>query len=227
MWHLIWCKDTPPLLFHISHLTLTHLTFDLDVCSGFHSIACTCWCSSVGACECDWLNPSYLLMYRACCVWFNTYSLCVFVCVLYSFGKQLGGRRGCECITLEPSEMIVVSRNTLSVFVSFPITSLFILPPLLPLPFDFIHFIRLHLMSVLDFVLPSALLLFIPFLLFLSSLFFSVSLISGLSVRAPLSLHMLCVLKFIFKWASFGSLGICSNIILLIVAIFQLGGFRK
>ncbi|TKS83105.1 Rap guanine nucleotide exchange factor 6 PDZ domain-containing guanine nucleotide exchange factor 2 [Collichthys lucidus] len=24
-----------------------------------------------------------------------------------SFGKQLGGRRGCECITLEPSEMIV------------------------------------------------------------------------------------------------------------------------
>uniref|UniRef100_A0A8C4GL67 Rap guanine nucleotide exchange factor 6 n=1 Tax=Dicentrarchus labrax TaxID=13489 RepID=A0A8C4GL67_DICLA len=28
------------------------------------------------------------------------------------FGKQLGGRRGCECITLEPSEMIVVSRNT-------------------------------------------------------------------------------------------------------------------
>uniref|UniRef100_A0A8D0D2L2 Rap guanine nucleotide exchange factor (GEF) 6 n=1 Tax=Sander lucioperca TaxID=283035 RepID=A0A8D0D2L2_SANLU len=27
------------------------------------------------------------------------------------FGKQLGGRRGCECITLEPSEMIVVSRS--------------------------------------------------------------------------------------------------------------------
>uniref|UniRef100_A0AAY4ED83 Rap guanine nucleotide exchange factor (GEF) 6 n=1 Tax=Denticeps clupeoides TaxID=299321 RepID=A0AAY4ED83_9TELE len=26
------------------------------------------------------------------------------------FGKQLGGRRGCECITLEPSEMIVVSK---------------------------------------------------------------------------------------------------------------------
>ncbi|XP_014053476.1 rap guanine nucleotide exchange factor 2 isoform X8 [Salmo salar] len=25
-----------------------------------------------------------------------------------SFGKQLGGRRGCECITLEPSEMIVL-----------------------------------------------------------------------------------------------------------------------
>uniref|UniRef100_H2SR65 Rap guanine nucleotide exchange factor (GEF) 6 n=1 Tax=Takifugu rubripes TaxID=31033 RepID=H2SR65_TAKRU len=25
------------------------------------------------------------------------------------FGRQLGGRRGCECITLEPSEMIVVS----------------------------------------------------------------------------------------------------------------------
>uniref|UniRef100_A0A3B3V5G5 Rap guanine nucleotide exchange factor 6-like n=1 Tax=Poecilia latipinna TaxID=48699 RepID=A0A3B3V5G5_9TELE len=34
----------------------------------------------------------------------------MFLCVsvLCSFGKQLGGRRGCECITLEPSEMIVV-----------------------------------------------------------------------------------------------------------------------
>lgn len=38
---------------------------------------------------------------------------CAF-CSLCSFGKQLGGRRGCECITLEPSEMIVVSRNTAS-----------------------------------------------------------------------------------------------------------------
>uniref|UniRef100_A0A3Q2XP16 Rap guanine nucleotide exchange factor 6 n=1 Tax=Hippocampus comes TaxID=109280 RepID=A0A3Q2XP16_HIPCM len=27
------------------------------------------------------------------------------------FGKQLGGRRGCECITLEPSEMIVVDNG--------------------------------------------------------------------------------------------------------------------
>ncbi|XP_035289181.1 rap guanine nucleotide exchange factor 6 isoform X4 [Anguilla anguilla] len=27
------------------------------------------------------------------------------------FGKQLGGRRGCECITLEPSEMIVVENG--------------------------------------------------------------------------------------------------------------------
>uniref|UniRef100_A0A8C8FZE7 Rap guanine nucleotide exchange factor 6 n=1 Tax=Oncorhynchus tshawytscha TaxID=74940 RepID=A0A8C8FZE7_ONCTS len=34
------------------------------------------------------------------------------------FGKQLGGRRGCECITLEPSEMIVVSRATASLSVS-------------------------------------------------------------------------------------------------------------
>ncbi|XP_041949740.1 rap guanine nucleotide exchange factor 6 isoform X4 [Alosa sapidissima] len=28
------------------------------------------------------------------------------------FGKQLGGRRGCECITLEPSEMIVVENGS-------------------------------------------------------------------------------------------------------------------
>lgn len=32
-----------------------------------------------------------------------------FVCALHSFGRQLGGRRGCECLILEPSEMIVVS----------------------------------------------------------------------------------------------------------------------
>uniref|UniRef100_A0AAY5KZ37 Rap guanine nucleotide exchange factor (GEF) 6 n=1 Tax=Esox lucius TaxID=8010 RepID=A0AAY5KZ37_ESOLU len=34
------------------------------------------------------------------------------------FGKQLGGRRGCECITLEPSEMIVVSSPYLSLWFS-------------------------------------------------------------------------------------------------------------
>uniref|UniRef100_A0A8C7K2N5 Rap guanine nucleotide exchange factor 6-like n=1 Tax=Oncorhynchus kisutch TaxID=8019 RepID=A0A8C7K2N5_ONCKI len=41
--------------------------------------------------------------------WFNTL-LSFVLCVLspHSFGKQLGGRRGCECITLEPTEMIVV-----------------------------------------------------------------------------------------------------------------------
>lgn len=40
-------------------------------------------------------------------VFFLILNLCIFC--LHSFGKQLGGRRGCECITLEPSEMIVVS----------------------------------------------------------------------------------------------------------------------
>uniref|UniRef100_A0A671Q209 Rap guanine nucleotide exchange factor 6-like n=1 Tax=Sinocyclocheilus anshuiensis TaxID=1608454 RepID=A0A671Q209_9TELE len=35
-------------------------------------------------------------------------SLSLFLCHC-SFGTQRGGRRGCECITLEPSEMIVVS----------------------------------------------------------------------------------------------------------------------
>uniref|UniRef100_A0A665WZD6 Rap guanine nucleotide exchange factor (GEF) 6 n=1 Tax=Echeneis naucrates TaxID=173247 RepID=A0A665WZD6_ECHNA len=34
------------------------------------------------------------------------------VCSFNSFGKQLGGRRGCECITLEPSEMIVVDNGS-------------------------------------------------------------------------------------------------------------------
>uniref|UniRef100_A0AAQ4R556 Rap guanine nucleotide exchange factor (GEF) 6 n=1 Tax=Gasterosteus aculeatus aculeatus TaxID=481459 RepID=A0AAQ4R556_GASAC len=35
-----------------------------------------------------------------------------FCLVSCSFGRQLAGRRGCECITLEPSEMIVVSRDS-------------------------------------------------------------------------------------------------------------------
>lgn len=31
----------------------------------------------------------------------------LFFC-FYSFGKQFGGKRGCDCLVLEPSEMIVV-----------------------------------------------------------------------------------------------------------------------
>lgn len=42
-------------------------------------------------------------------MFFFILKLCI-LC-LHSFGKQLGGRRGCECITLEPSEMIVVSHK--------------------------------------------------------------------------------------------------------------------
>uniref|UniRef100_A0A8D0CHE8 Rap guanine nucleotide exchange factor (GEF) 6 n=1 Tax=Scleropages formosus TaxID=113540 RepID=A0A8D0CHE8_SCLFO len=42
--------------------------------------------------------------YDKCLYLFNKGDLCS--CAF--FGKQLGGRRGCECITLEPSEMIVV-----------------------------------------------------------------------------------------------------------------------
>uniref|UniRef100_A0A672LP51 Rap guanine nucleotide exchange factor 6-like n=1 Tax=Sinocyclocheilus grahami TaxID=75366 RepID=A0A672LP51_SINGR len=37
----------------------------------------------------------------------GSHSNSLFLC--HSFGTQRGGRRGCECITLEPSEMIVVS----------------------------------------------------------------------------------------------------------------------
>ncbi|CAG5871239.1 unnamed protein product [Menidia menidia] len=52
------------------------------------------------------------------------------------FGKQLGGRRGCECITLEPSEMIVVSMARLRS--SPPLSShlTFILLPLSSQAFD-------------------------------------------------------------------------------------------
>uniref|UniRef100_A0A7N8X2Y0 Rap guanine nucleotide exchange factor 6 n=1 Tax=Mastacembelus armatus TaxID=205130 RepID=A0A7N8X2Y0_9TELE len=58
-----------------------------------------------GCCvHCQCVGLSYLRF----CFCFNTY----FVCCLCSFGKQLGGRRGCECITLEPSEMIVVDNGS-------------------------------------------------------------------------------------------------------------------
>lgn len=64
------------------------------------------------------------------CFYFNTFSVCV--CSFLSFGKQLGGRRGCECITLEPSEMIVVSRLSLllsSICVCLSVFCIFPCPP--------------------------------------------------------------------------------------------------
>lgn len=52
-----------------------------------------------------------------------------FVFPLHSFGRQLGGRRGCECLILEPSEMIVVSIDTVlcSPFI-LDVLSLFLSP---------------------------------------------------------------------------------------------------
>lgn len=38
---------------------------------------------------------------------FVTFAKKLFFC-FYSFGKQFGGKRGCDCLVLEPSEMIVV-----------------------------------------------------------------------------------------------------------------------
>lgn len=62
------------------------------------------------------------------------------MCPLHSFGKQLGGRRGCECITLEPSEMIVVSRDPSSLYLclSPPKHFPFMLSPLSSPCFDII-----------------------------------------------------------------------------------------
>ena len=66
--------------------------------------------------ECDWMHLSqlylwakYLISAWVCFCFKLIVRSCVFALCLHSFGKQLGGRRGCECITLEPSEMIVVS----------------------------------------------------------------------------------------------------------------------
>lgn len=118
------------------------------------------------------------------CFCFSTYVVCA--CSLRSFGKQLGGRRGCECITLEPSEMIVVSTVALSLF-SAPSLCLclstkhlpFILSHLCPLIlFLFFH---LYLISVSSFF-P----LYSSFFSFLSSLalFLSVSAMSVLHLCA-------------------------------------------
>lgn len=127
--------------------------------------------------------------------------VCVCVCSLYSFGKQLGGRRGCECITLEPSEMIVVSRDAASLPV---LHSLSVSPKHLPFSsshtspclwyyscFSIFIWCLYHLFSPLYSSLVH------PFTPFLSSLsfFLSVSHISvlPLCVLPPLSLCMHCI----------------------------------
>ena len=136
------------------------------------------------------------------CFRFNVFFVCVFS--LCSFGKQLGGRRGCECITLEPSEMIVVSGETpplsLSfrpfVSVSLPSTSLSILP----------HLPSLWYYSCFSIFIWCLYHLFSPVL----SPFFSFSFIS-LPIPLPTSVLPLCDtplsvctvdLVYIFKWAS-------------------------
>lgn len=91
------------------------------------------------------------------------------VCSFHSFGKQLGGRRGCECITLEPSEMIVVSRNTVCPALALSLPKP---PPFLSSyrshlrPFDiipvFCFFCHLYLMSALPFY-PRSILFIILF----------------------------------------------------------------
>uniref|UniRef100_A0A3Q3KXE5 Rap guanine nucleotide exchange factor (GEF) 6 n=1 Tax=Labrus bergylta TaxID=56723 RepID=A0A3Q3KXE5_9LABR len=82
---------------HLYHMdVLSHLRehqlrmFFLSFCSSPDSIA-TCWYILLSG---SVFVKEHMYLARCC------------------FGKQLGGRRGCECITLEPSEMIVVSEDT-------------------------------------------------------------------------------------------------------------------
>ena len=89
---------------------------------------CVCVFVCVSVCAYACAHPTGGVVY--CSVWAYVWMIAtlvlpnVNVCVFspHSFGRQLGGRRGCECITLEPSEMIVVSK------VSPPLS----LPPLSP-----------------------------------------------------------------------------------------------
>uniref|UniRef100_A0A3Q3X769 Uncharacterized protein n=1 Tax=Mola mola TaxID=94237 RepID=A0A3Q3X769_MOLML len=77
--------------FYFVFYSIFSISAIFNVCAGF--LVCVC------GDKCDRLHWPLSLC-----------KSCLFFALV--FGKQLGGRRGCECITLEPSEMIVVSRNT-------------------------------------------------------------------------------------------------------------------
>lgn len=81
---------------------------------GLYSRYCVCGRADMIDCVCFYCLSWYSC--HLCSVFISvlTLTFCVSLPFLHSFGKQLGGRRGCECITLEPSEMIVVSRDTVS-----------------------------------------------------------------------------------------------------------------
>uniref|UniRef100_A0A3P8VWZ3 Rap guanine nucleotide exchange factor 6 n=1 Tax=Cynoglossus semilaevis TaxID=244447 RepID=A0A3P8VWZ3_CYNSE len=90
----------PPQDLHTIYCHLYHM----DVLSHLreHQLSVFCLCCSpdtIASCWYILLSGSVFVkehMYLARCC----------------FGKQLGGRRGCECITLEPSEMIVVDNGS-------------------------------------------------------------------------------------------------------------------
>uniref|UniRef100_A0A671XUR9 Rap guanine nucleotide exchange factor 6 n=1 Tax=Sparus aurata TaxID=8175 RepID=A0A671XUR9_SPAAU len=83
IYYIVRCHEVQTAVFHTS-------MFFLSVCFSPDSIA-TCWYILLSG---SVFVKEHMYLARCC------------------FGKQLGGRRGCECITLEPSEMIVVDNGS-------------------------------------------------------------------------------------------------------------------
>ncbi|XP_018607498.1 rap guanine nucleotide exchange factor 6-like isoform X2 [Scleropages formosus] len=86
--------------------------YNMDVLSHLREHQLRSMCSSV---RYEKYEANHILFYpdNVSTCWYILLSGSVFVkehmyLARCCFGKQLGGRRGCECITLEPSEMIVV-----------------------------------------------------------------------------------------------------------------------
>ncbi|XP_063751004.1 rap guanine nucleotide exchange factor 6 isoform X4 [Eleginops maclovinus] len=97
------------------HTIYCHL-YHMDVLSHLREHQLRSMCTSA---RYERLEANHILFYPdsiATC-WYILLSGSVFVkehmyLARCCFGKQLGGRRGCECITLEPSEMIVVDNGS-------------------------------------------------------------------------------------------------------------------
>ncbi|XP_058482909.1 rap guanine nucleotide exchange factor 6-like isoform X9 [Solea solea] len=97
------------------HSIYCHL-YHMDVLSHLREHQLRSMCTSA---RYERLEANHILFYPdsvATC-WYILLSGSVFVkehmyLARCCFGKQLGGRRGCECITLEPSEMIVVDNSS-------------------------------------------------------------------------------------------------------------------
>ncbi|XP_069573306.1 rap guanine nucleotide exchange factor 6-like isoform X7 [Brachyistius frenatus] len=109
-------KKPPPLrTAEDLHTIYSHL-YNMDVLSHLREHQLRSMCTSA---RYERHEANHILFYPdsiATC-WYILLSGSVFVkehmyLARCCFGKQLGGRRGCECITLEPSEMIVVDNGS-------------------------------------------------------------------------------------------------------------------
>nr|XP_023659285.1 rap guanine nucleotide exchange factor 6-like [Paramormyrops kingsleyae] len=106
-------KKPPPLRTAEDLSTIYHHLYNMDVLSHLREHQLRSMCNSV---RYERHEANHILFcpenFSTC--WYILLTGSVFVkehmfLARCCFGRQLGGRRGCECITLQPSEMIVVS----------------------------------------------------------------------------------------------------------------------